>query len=172
MEMPKTIIAPRRNCDAENFKVSRGWLKGFLMSHQTLKAMVIQSIECCGTEATTANNIWEHIARIKAEAQSYNIESPLYIFNIEESGVSFKDMTGRKTYGIEPRKNIIHTVARTVGKLEHVKLMSVVTGVCRTYKPLFVFPGMQLHHRTVEVDKKSIGLSTALLLLPKRCSRS
>lgn len=58
-------------------------------------------------------------------------------------------------------KNIMHTVARTVGNLEHVTLMIVVIGMGRNYKPCIVLPGKGLHYRLIGNDKQ-----TPLDLLP------
>lgn len=80
---------------------------------------------------------------MKAALNRYNIASLQYIINIGESGVSFKDIVGRKRcYGMDPRQDkIMHTVAQTVGKLDHVTVVSVVHVMGRLFKPISVFRG-------------------------------
>lgn len=50
-------------------------------------------------------------------------------------------------------KKIIESVARTVGELDYFAFMSVVSGIDSDYKPVFVFPGRELHYRKVVNDQ-------------------
>ena len=63
--------------------------------------------------------------------------------SVDESGVSLSSMTGRqRRAAFGPNlKTLIHTVSKTVGKLDHVTVMSVVSAMGRMYKPILVFPG-------------------------------
>lgn len=120
-------------------KLSRGWLDGFLNINEHLKVDALHSVESTRTDAITSDCCHEQIVRIKAAIKRYKIATPNLIINTDESGVSFKDIKGRKKrYGVGPRENkIIQTVERTAGKLDHVKMVSVVNGMGRNFKPLF-----------------------------------
>lgn len=71
-------------------------MEGFLKRHTHLKGHALQSIEVRGKAEVRADQICERIARLCSAIVRYNIRSPRYVINIDESGVSFKEMNGRK----------------------------------------------------------------------------
>lgn len=113
-----------------------------------MKVLTIQSIELAHTDAVTFDHIYEHIGRLKYALMRCNLPTPLYIINIDESGLSFKDMVDPKScYRVRLRQyKTTHTVARTVTKLDHVTVMSMVSGIGSLYKPIIMFPKKQLHY--------------------------
>lgn len=148
-------IEPVQDCEQ---KLTKGWVEGFLHRHPELKLLSIQTVDAERSAACTAHNIAEHIARVKSAVHRYNIRSPLNIINADESGVSFKNLNGRsRRYAIGPRASkIVHTGAKMPGTLDHVTVMSVVSGIGRSYKPVIVFPGRQMHYRLVNGDHQTL----------------
>lgn len=58
-----------------------------------------------------------------------------------------------QSYVVGPREKTIQTVEVTVVKLYNVTIMSVVSGMGRTYKPAIVFSRWELHYKVVWNDK-------------------
>lgn len=143
------------NCNEK--KVSKSWVNGFLKRHPQLKVFPMQYIENPRTAGATREHIAEHIARVQCAIEIYAIKSLNFKFNIDESGISFKRLLGcKRRYAVGPRaEKIVHTVANTVGKLDHVTMMSVVTTMGRVYEHIIVFPGRELHYLTVKKDTQT-----------------
>lgn len=80
-----------------DLKLGRRQLDGFLKRNKTFKVVALHSVESSRAEEITAEHCCKQIARIIAAIKRYNITKPILIFNIDEWGVSFKDMTGRKS---------------------------------------------------------------------------
>lgn len=143
--------------DENEVCLTRRRLNGFLKRHKHLKVQAMQSIDTCRTDELWAEQIREDISKLRSVMKRYNIKYRHYVISIDESRVSFKAMIGRKRkFAVGPgNEKITHSVVRKVGKLEHWTLMSVASGIGRTYKPVFVFPGKELHYRKVGSDKQN-----------------
>lgn len=143
-------IDTHRACE-NNRPTLTGCVEGFMKRKAHIKVISLHAIEAFPTASVTSSAICEHISRMQASVHIYRINAPLRVFNIDESGVSFKYMIGRRrllrTGPIQYK--MIETVARTVGKLDHVTTMSVIGAIGRLYKQFVVFPGRGLHYRTV-----------------------
>lgn len=70
--------------------------------------------------------------------------------------MSFKKMKWRKKRYADctRREKIVKALAYTVGKLENVTVMIVVSGISSLYKPVIVFTGRKLHYQTINGDKR------------------
>ena len=136
----------------ENDKTtSLSWLNGFLVRHSNIDVKPLQGIECKRTDAVTMGHIGEHISRVKAALMRYNIREPRFIFNLDESGASFKKVTGRSLRKAVTTNShtAIAVVCRTKGKLDHITVMSVANSAWVTLKYVVVYPGREVHHRVV-----------------------
>ena len=102
-------------------------------------------------ERVTSANVAEHIARVPEAMRRFRIYDLRFIFNLDESGVSFKNMAGRSLRkGVGPSGARLQSKAViTKGKLERVTVMCVVNAAGESFKPVIVYPGKQPHFRRV-----------------------
>lgn len=83
----------------------------------------------------------QHVARVQAVMEEHNIKDGSRIFNIDETGISFKHLlTHCNQQGIVETANTGTTMlSQTRGALDHVKLMPVVSADGNAYNLLFCF---------------------------------
>lgn len=130
---------------------SNSWVTGFLSRHVEIELKNMQKVEASHVTAVTRERVSEHLARCKALYERYHINDGRRIFNIDQTGISFKSMRGRCMHkGIGPvEKNIVTTGAATKGNLSFVTVMPVINAAGQALKPVIVFPGVQPHWRRV-----------------------
>ena len=109
-------------------------------------------------ERVTRANIAEHIARVQEAMRRFHIYDPRFIFNLEESGVSFKNIPWRSLQkGIGPSEARLQSKAVIKkGKLVRVTVMCVVNAAGESFKPVIVYPGKQPHFRRVHGRYESV----------------
>ena len=67
-----------------------------------VKYMTVQAVEDKRLAAITPTIVSEHIARIQAAIDRYNIRDSKFIFNIDQSGSSFKRTLWKHRFGLCP----------------------------------------------------------------------
>ena len=119
----------------------------------TLSIRLVRAIESRLIQAVTRRNVGEHIARMQAAMDRYNVHDARRIFNIDESGVSFRTMAGkrlRKGITTRDKQYAFSSLVRTKGSLDRVTVLCVVNAAGERFKPAIVFPGKQPHYRRVD----------------------
>lgn len=96
IDIANTVLEAQGGTKIRFMALTGGLLDGFIKQHEILKVVALQSVDASHTDACTSEYICEHIARIITVVSRYNISTPKSIFDIDESGLSFKYMTGRK----------------------------------------------------------------------------
>lgn len=127
------------------------WL-GRFMKRNGFRSTSVALIEDKREKAVTADNLCEHLQRVQAVFDRFNIKDPRHVFNLDESGASFHQITGRSLRkGVCMKGQKVQRIAvRTKGNLDHVTIMSVVSAAGVALKPVVVFPGKQAHYRKVQ----------------------
>lgn len=121
----------------------------YFMHLNGLAYHAVRKLEDKGGEAMAPDIVQEHMARVQAAIDSYNIRDPKFVFNMNQSGASFNKMVSRALRkGVtskgapDVQKNI-----RTKGDLNRVTIMPVVSTSGTAYKLVFVFLGKLAHYR-------------------------
>ena len=84
--------------------------------------------------------------------ERFNVHDARRIFNIDESGVSVRNMARksmRKGITIKGKDYAVSSLVRTRGSLDRVTVMCVVNAARESFKPVIVFPGKKPHYRRV-----------------------
>ena len=111
--------------------------------------------------AVTKERIAEHIARVQAALDIFNIKDPRFILNLEECGISFRE-SGRRLKAKAVGRNgsqLLSTVVKTQN-VEHVTVMGIGNAAGDSFKPVIVFPGTNQHFQRVK--GRTEGLLTHL----------
>lgn len=115
---------------------SMRWTKSFA-DRNGLSYRKVQQVEDARVKAVTEGNVVEHIARIQAAFNRYNIKSPSQVVNMDQSCMIFKKMVGkslRKGFVDSSKSKNNIALQRTwdsKGGLDRVTLMPAVTPVVK-----------------------------------------
>lgn len=94
----------------------------------------VHCIEREKTDAVTSDHVAEQISQVEAAIKWYRIKDPKLIVNVDEFGISSKNFDGwcaRKGTGPKS-KELVFSLVKTTGNLDHVTNMSVVTSqICQ-----------------------------------------
>ena len=122
-----------------------------ILKRHGLRTSSVQVVEDKRLLAITSSNVTEHIARVQAALDRYNIRDARCILNVDQSGSSFARMVGRSLRkGIgKPGQRLQQSNVRTKGQLDRVTIMPVVSTAGSTFKPVTVYPGKNPHYRKV-----------------------
>ena len=137
---------------------SNKWVGGFLKRHPELAIRSVKVIESKRVEAVTRQNVCEHISRLQETMNRYGITEARRVFNLDESGVSFRKMghcSCRKVVGLE-NNNFVCSLVRTKGNLDRLTVMCVVNAAGEQYKPVVVYPGKKAHFRRIHGSVETI----------------
>lgn len=88
----------------------------------------------------TNEPIAEHRSRMNASQERYSIKHPRFIFNLDETGISYKQIAGRilrKAVGPTSHK-LVTKLVKTMGNLKQIPVMSVVIAAGMELKPVIV----------------------------------
>ena len=122
-----------------------------ILKRHGLRTSSVQVVEDKRLLAITPSTVTEHIARVQAALDRYNIRDARCIFNVDQSGSLFARMVGRSLRkGIgKPGQTLEQSNVRTKGQLDRVTIMPVVSAAGSTFKPVIVYPGKNPHYRKV-----------------------
>lgn len=102
-------------------------------------------------DALTNQHGAEHLPCVSDTMKRYNIREAWQIFNMDETGHSFKRLVERslrKVIGPKGRNLTLHA-SKTKGNLESVTVMPVLSASGTRYKPVVMYTGKQVHYRKV-----------------------
>ena len=125
----------------------------FIKRNPTLSIRSVRAIESRRIQAVTRRKVGEHIARMQAAMDRFNVHDARRIFNIEESGVSFRTLARkilRKGITTRDKQYAFSSLVSTKGNLDRVTVLCVVNAAGESFKPAVVFPGKQPHYRRVD----------------------
>ena len=120
--------ARRRRVPFLTRPLSKARLNGFLHRRPGLSVQAVRCLASDRLKLITCANVAEHISRVQEAMRHFRIYNPHFIFNLDESGVSFKNMARRSLRkGVGPSGARLQSKAViTKGKLERVTVMCVV----------------------------------------------
>ena len=113
----------------------------YFMHRNGLAYHAVRQIEDKPVEEMTPEIVSEHMARVQAAMDRYNIRDPKFVFNMDQSGASFHKMVGRALRkGVASKgEPTVQKTIRTKGVLNRVTIMPVVSASGTSYKPVVVF---------------------------------
>lgn len=99
----------------------------------------------------TTEAVDEHICRLNAIIERYDIRHARQILNLDQCCVFFR-ATGRRAKRKMLMKKNTAKLCKTIVKtknIDHVAIISVLSASGFEYKPVVVYPGVQAHYRKV-----------------------
>lgn len=135
-----------------NCRPSFPWIRRFVKRHRELELKASRPVEMLRTRAVRPDVLAAHFVRTEAIYAKYNIRDSRQVFNIDETGVSFRDLSrGRciRAAG-SSQSEVVSAGARFRGNIDHVTLMPVVSADGSAYTPLVVIPGKRAPWKKVD----------------------
>lgn len=147
---------PSERHKAINFvdnRPSRIWVYSFINRHKDIDLQSPSPVEDRRTKAVNPENFAKHIVRFETVAEKNGINDPRFMFNLDESGISFRNSGGkahRKGVG-KVCQNLIVKYLTVKVSIDHVTVMPVVSASGSVVNPIVVYPE-KTRHGAISMD--------------------
>ena len=154
----RAALAKKRQCEVEDVNVTTGWWGSFVKRHPKLRLRCGSKLAYCRAIAANPDVINRYFDLLEETLKSNNLlESPMLIFNCDESGFSLQHKPG-KIIGVQGQRDVS---CITSSDKAQITVLSACSASGYLLPPMIIFDRKKLkpNFTTGEIPGTAYGLS-------------